>query len=75
MNNLNKFKKYRVQTGNILKVIDRKKRERERTEKRSRNRIYEAKKKKKKYIRESIRNEAKRTVRVGRAQWQIGQRG
>lgn len=47
MNNLNKFKKYRVQTGNILKVIDRKKRERERTEKRSRNRIYEAKKKKK----------------------------
>lgn len=74
MNNLNKFKKYRVKTGNILKVIDRKKRERERTEKRSRNRIYEAKKKKK-YIRESIRNEAKRTVRVGRAQWQIGQRG
>lgn len=73
MNNLNKFKKYRVKTGNILKVIDRKKRERERTEKRSRNRIYEAKKKK--YISESIRNEAKRTVRVGRAQWQIGQRG
>lgn len=72
MNNLNKFKKYRVKTGNILKVIDRKKRERERTEKRSRNRIYEAKKKK--YISESIRNEAKRTVRVGRAQWQIGQR-
>lgn len=45
MNNLNKFKKYRVKIGNILKVIDRKKRERERTEKRSRNRIYEAKKK------------------------------
>lgn len=72
MNNLNKFKKYHVKTGNILKVIDRKKRKRERTEKRSRNRIYETKKK---YIRESIRNEAKRTVRIGRAQWQIGQRG
>lgn len=25
MNNLNKFKKYRVKIGNILKVIDRKK--------------------------------------------------
>lgn len=74
MNHLNKFKKYHqnVKTGNILKVIDRKKRKRERTEKRSRNRIYETKKK---YIRESIRNEAKRTVRIGRAQWQIGQRG
>lgn len=47
MNHLNKFKKYHqnVKTGNILKVIDRKKRKRERTEKRSRNRIYETKKK------------------------------
>lgn len=74
MNNLNKFKKYRVKIGNILKVIDRKKK----GEAENRKKIKKPNlrtKKKKKYIRESIRNEAKRTVRVRRAQWQIGQRG
>lgn len=67
MDNPNNFKKYRVKTCNILKAIDRRKRG---GEEGNRKKIKKANlRSKKKYIRESIRNEAKRSARVERAQW------